>query len=170
MKYTRYNFQPTEFHTYSYKSDHRYNLQNDLLKQYNFPLYYYQTEDRKHGDFISSFYEDRTWYWTGFWDEALNRLSDEIRERVKPRLNHGVIGFSNISESDMLALLQAKYPENNIVGFRLVRYTNVSNGYPTDYLECFGKSNDTPEMEFGKNIAYNDCPNISNEWDFYEKW
>jgi len=146
-------FSPTEFHTESYKRQHCYSYQNDLLFQHNFPLYYYD------GDFVSGFYEDRTWSWSNHWTEALNRLSSSDRKRIEPHLKSGtMIGWNKMSIKDLLKLLQAQYPDKNIVGFRLIRNINVSNGYPCDYLECFGKGENTPQMEFGQNLAFNDCP------------
>lgn len=158
MEYEKCKFQPTEYHTIDYINSHPYSYQNDLLKQHNFPLYYYRSKCGEHGDFATGFYEDRTWSWEGHWTEALSRLSPEVYVRVSPMLAYGVLGFSRISVRDMLALLQAKYPDKNIVGFRLIRSINVSNGYPCDYLECFGKADDTPAMEFGPNLAFNHCP------------
>jgi len=151
----KYPFTPTEFHTATWKHNHPYNLQNDLLKAYNFPLFFYD------GDFVESAYEDRARSWGGWWPNGYESLQSRA--------------WAYIPKEELLEALCAKWPDKNIVGFRLVRFTNVANGYPCDRLDVFGKGADTPAMEFGANIAFNDCPEAEHGrsvygFSGYEDW
>jgi hypothetical protein len=149
MKYVQHKFTPTEWHPERWLSDwqHKYTLQNHLLATENFPLYFYKTSGKSaegQEDFVDSFYEDRARNWPDFYANVDPELVKKSWESLTP--------------AKMLFMLQQLYPDKNIVGYRLVRFTNVGNGYPCNRLDIFGKGSDTPEMEYGPNFVYNDCP------------
>lgn len=116
-----------------------YNIQNMLITQYNFPKFFYKKEnDWSDGDFIDSVYTDRIS--SENWKRAikhitLNRNCDCWNQANSEEL----IAFANELYSDSL-----KDKDFKITGIRVIRYTNVSSGYPTWRIDVFGKSPNTP--------------------------
>ena len=105
-----------------------YDVQDMLLRQFNFP-FKYDSED-----FIFDFWDDRI---DGIkWEKAFKKHfgSEGINTTWDNQPAEKIMGFLE------------EIAEHKLTGFRIVRYTNVSSGYPTLRFDVFEKSSKTPNQ------------------------
>jgi len=128
-----------------------YNAQNILLNQAKFP-------ERAYYDETSATYEDRN---MTAWDEACKwyRKHAAVMGYIDwPNMNkEDVIKFAEIFHASWLAHI--KRP---ITGARIIRTTNVSNGYPCLVCEAYSHNGQHPMPEL-----YDDIYNAPNLDKFY---
>lgn len=140
----------TKVKPYSYReyANNPYNVQNVLLVEHNFPTFYYE------GDFISSVYSDRVS--TEQWEKAT--------EDIQNKWN--LENWRNLGSEKLLKFASNLY-QRDITGIRVIRYTNVSNGYPCYRIDVFAKGEATPNDHVFKANYIEDVPEASIYGDYY---
>jgi hypothetical protein len=138
----------------------RFDIQNMLYRQVNFPAYFHTASDpilgivNGAGDQMERYWSDRDYHG---WENACQFLSEKYP-------NQSFEGFiSSSTPEDFLAFVKYLHKEGDITGARLLRYTNASSGYPTYAIDVFIKSPQTPETplysgQMAPNVEYNDGP------------
>ena len=103
----------------------KYAVQDMLMNQVNFPLYYHDE------DFTASDYSDRFDY-----EEFHSLIQKHFKEHP------GSWEFSPPHRGAMKSFLSELY-QKEITGYRIVRYTS-GGGYPIFRFDVFAKSSNTP--------------------------
>lgn len=125
--------------------DEKYSLQNMLVRQVNFPLYYYE------GDTC--------------WEVWTDRVPDEDHKKAKEFIDScsdkpmfGYDLMSAVKPEDFLkfcALMAGKGNEPTPTGARVVRYTSA-RGYPVHRYDLYWRHPDSPmEQGYDGNFAPN---------------
>jgi len=113
------------------KPKNPYDVQNKLHSTFNYPKYLYlnSNADLKNinSDEYSSVYVDR--------------LATDISNYIEGIINKGML-----SKEDFQRIANIVFPKT-ISGARCVRFTNVSNGYPSYRMDFVVKGKDTPKWE-----------------------
>ena len=97
------------------------------MDQVNFPYHFHDE------DYVSSVYNDRIPF------EKWRELQSKHFSANAPSLE-----FEAPDREKMMALLE-EYFGRKLTGYRIVRYTSVSSGYPVWRFDVFAKSEKTPE-------------------------
>lgn len=119
-----------------------YNVQNMLVDQFNFPRFYHN------GDFTSEIWSDRI-------------LHEKWMKLIEKYFDGNLRSFEyNAPNRRKILPLFEELCGNPITGYRIVRYTNVSSGFPTYRFDLFGKSKNTPDEKvftggIGENVILN---------------
>jgi len=141
--------------------DRDYSVQNMLMRQVNFPAFFYKEK----GDIFHRIWSDQC---RTVWSTA----SDYMIERY-PNVNF--LGWMrNSTSDDFLAFGQffaneyLPSGENKLTGICLVRYTNTMTLYATYAIDLFVKNNKSPAMplysdDFAPNVEHDDLPFADDE-------
>lgn len=132
----------TEPYSYGLFYSKPYSIQNMLIYQYQFPYEYYED------DYVDSVYSDRIPH---------DKYEKAIKKYLKDKTTWS---WDTPDENHKISL--AFFSEifgRKITGYRIVRYTNVSSGYPVWRFDVFAKSKKTPNTELysgqhGENVEY----------------
>ncbi len=125
-----------------------YNVQNMLINQLNFPFFYHD------GDYIDFVWTDRMPY---------ERYRELITKHFDEKSCQWDWGFDS---NKMMSFLK-DYFNRELTGYRVIRYTNVSSGYPVYLINVFAKSDKTPQEkvftgQFGDNVERSDLESTMN--------
>jgi hypothetical protein len=111
-------------------STEKYTLNNMLLHDVNFPSFFYQ------GDIVFSQYSDRIPY------KDWQKLSDKYLS--KGGFEDGGC-FRILEDKDFLSFCRdACYFDKEIYGARIVRFTNLSTGYPLVRIDIYWRNPKNP--------------------------
>jgi len=127
--------------------DEKYNLQNMLMRQVNFPAYCYE----------------RDIMWSVYHDRAYDTFYAACEKYLKP-MGGGLEGGSSLnalsSEKFLEFCREAIGCDKPITGARFIRYTNVSSGYPCYRIDVYAKGEGNPEVP-----TYSDmnAPNVNRQ-------
>lgn len=130
MAIERFEFAKVGLMEYEMFTGNRNSIQNVLECQYKFPQFFYT------GDTVHDMYSDRMMQW-------------DFKKYNNSRRRH----FGDESQCwfspDMIKtkLFLEDYLEDEINGFRVVRFTNVSNGNPLWRFDTYKKGPNSPEQE-----------------------
>ena len=115
--------------------DERFSVQNMLIRQVNFPAYYHQ------GDFIFDQYTDRMY-------ETVHAANEKYPGKIEDLSSEDFVQYCR----------EACGVEQQITGARIVRFTNVSSGYPCDRIDLYCRVEGNPEVPV---YSGNDAPNVN---------
>ncbi len=125
-----------------------YNVQNMLITQFNFPLYFHK------GDFMSDIWIDRI---------PREKYEEAYKKNLEAKMGGGGWDNPHLNPEIVLGFFQDIFSECNkkLTGFRIVRYTNVASGYPCPRFDVFAKSPETPNEKIysgqsGENVEGNE--------------
>lgn len=137
-------------HSREYSQRETYNLNYMLICQHNFPAEVNET------DVCTGVYSDRIYT---EWEEAL--------EILRKKIGNKYIRFESLFEKDLYLFANTIFKNvltklniDTVTGFRFIRCTNVSSGYPIIYLEIYvwNPKNPKPELYSGSHHAPNILP------------
>jgi hypothetical protein len=162
MSYTKCEIEPAKpIQLFDFYAD-RYNIQNALVVQYDFPTFVYINKDNwEDGDFFGDTYSDR-------FDSDLYSLAYNI---INQKNLYSLDNANKIPKKKLLEFANFLYADclkdgRKITGVRILRFTNVSNGYPYYRIDAFAKSPKTPDdhkLESSDRMMFY-CPRGSG-WD-----
>ena len=156
--YQEFNMRETKKYTYNEMMNARRNycLQNYLVKSFNFPISFYQDEERK-GDDVHSLWSDR------ISDEEYAKAHEFIKSKIAKYEKKRII---NMTDEELILFLNSTTGMSKIDGFRIVEETNMSNGFEYYRIDVFVKGKDTPLPKYAKhNLSGHTLYN--NEYDYY---
>jgi len=120
--------------------DKRYNIQNMLLCQQNFPA-------KCCDDEICSTYQDRDFE---SWDKAIDWLRKTLRKKEgKDYCLDFHILDPKLTKKFVAKFLSGwlKRIKRKLTGYRIIRYTNVASGYPCILVMGFSQNPKNPKVE-----------------------
>jgi hypothetical protein len=123
-------FNPMEYHK------NPYNVQNMLVNQVNFPQYFYDN------DAVPCVYQDRDY---DGWDKAWKYM-DSIESGPTQYGGHET-ALRLMDDDSLMVFARMFLGRPDLVGVRVVRYTNVANGCPCICIQGFEPHEDNVGVE-----------------------